>query len=212
VEIGITRKRKIKERMMKKLMVLCAVVLGLCFGGPQVVGAEMIGLYSFQQGLGFTGEITYNFTPMNNTQLLPTFCIERNINVVVPGSYDARYVALSGGLVQAAYLIEKYAPLVHGAYSTYSVLETGVALQLAVWKLDGFDPTGDFPTTGALYNLYQTFLNDDGTPTGNWVVAQLYKGNTEYQDILVNVPEPSALLLFGFGLLGLAGVRRKLKK
>jgi hypothetical protein len=146
---------------MKKVLVLFAVVLGLSLGVSQVVRANTIKLVNFDSYAGFTGEIRYQFLPGGD--IMGAFCVQRNIAVSVPGEYNYTLSALTDDLIQAAYLIETFGPKAHGPYPGYSLLETSVALQLAVWKLDNnsSDYYG-FPIAGPIYDLYTTFLDHAG--------------------------------------------------
>ncbi|MCP4718508.1 MAG: PEP-CTERM sorting domain-containing protein [Desulfobacteraceae bacterium] len=66
------------------------------------------------------------------------------------------------------------------------------------WFIPGFDPTID-----ASYDIYLAAFDSNGDQMARTEI-QIIVG-----DGAATVPEPTTMLLFGFGLLGLAGVSRK---
>ena len=123
----------------------------------------------------------------------------------------ARYLA-------AAWIAENYGTTqkAEAQLAMWEILEDGADqfnLSQGVFYAQEYDPG----TTGmifhddaaAIYAAY-TLANLSGyVPGSSWVLAI----NSDGQNMIVQnpIPEPSTLLLFGFGLLGLVGARRMMK-
>lgn len=176
-----------------------------------------------------------------NTDWFTAFCIEpdQSAGIGENMNYDVELVAPSlvqGGL-ESAWLME-YADIYTD--ETYADYRIG-ALQLAIWEvIKDYTPTYDFDLssgeffwtdisnqngwfkaeTGELAGLYLDNLRNYFDPTGldGMYAASLSDG---YQDFMTTVPgiggavptpEPGSMVLLAFGLLGMAGVGRKLHR
>ena len=204
-----------------KLLVLLAA--GLIFMMPFQARADLTYTMTSFQSLGPTyasGEITGNLTGSLNISNLYSFCVYNSATLYQGQPYAASLASINGntGLLQSAYLMDKYVPQT----SPLTDVNMGVALQWAIWMLIGqASPLTDTnvanPTLAATYpsiysqaQQYQQEALNAGTLSqysGTYQVLQL-QGS---QDLLiVPTPVPAAVYLFGSGLLGLAGLRKKI--
>jgi hypothetical protein len=222
-----------KVLMMKRLLFYGLVLSFSILMSPMTASAYSGNIYlsSFQNidwTINLTGEIYYNFGSGPGSPTYYSYCVDRSTNMPVPGSYYAVSQSIAGnttGLLQAAWLIDNYAASKPYTYPGSTPLETGVALQLAIWDQIGQSLNTSSPTYAGYQNLitmenyFDNQVNQVSAGTlsslaSKYQVLKIYvsDGSGQLQSIetLTPVPIPAAFMLFGPGLLGLLGMRRKI--
>jgi len=175
------------------------------------------------QSLGPTyasGEITGNLSGDINMTPMYSFCVDASTDLYQGTQYSGSLNSINGntGLLQAAYLMNKYVP----NNSALSDTNTGVALQWAMWRLIG---QGSYITSNNLDTTYASVytqstnyvteaqaqqLGNLNQLAGEYEVLQL-NGSQDLIFVPTPTPIPAAVWMFGSGLMGLFGLRRKEK-
>ncbi len=220
--------------------VLLAAALLLAATGPmafayQVTIASGGGIYSgvageftvYQSGFNvlpyYTAQ-TSNVNSTNNT--FQTFCLEYLEDIKPEVTYDVTFdtKAILGGspsgsdtLSQGtAWLYSQFAmeTLNNYDYSGSNRITDADALQRTIWYLED-ERSGLDGSSNKYLTMVQNLFSDpksDYDPLESGVrVLNLTQGDVLKQSLLVNTPIPAAVWLLGAGVIGLVGVRRRMK-
>lgn len=163
---------------------------------------------------------------LNGTQLAYLYCVDPWTVVYASTTYNNTVVTTNGTISGAPVNAAGQIAWLLSQYGTGGQGESAYALQAAIWHL--VDPSLAIDASRSTANevsLYNSYLTSLGSHTGDvssfiWLSPGISGSSTKYQGLVGNgtapqvgegspTPIPAAVWLFGSGLIGLIGLRRK---
>jgi hypothetical protein len=215
---------------MKKILVgfVVIAVMGFMVGNAIAAPVEVVQLKELNvspgQSVNFFGGGSwqtgvYNFQIQSGTfaGIYGGFCVDPASSNTNYSAYDINTISHTGNYDVAAWLLAHY-------YTTPGA--SAVATQAAIWEVM-FETntgiayslkTGNFGTTDSINTLADTYLALALSGAGSMDLSGFYLAqspdggpyfNNYAQDYIFMTPEPMTMILFGLGLIGLVGLRRK---
>ena len=207
---------------MKKAFVFFAVIVALLAIAVPRSDAYLTNIYlsAFQNIMWqdkLTGEIYYDMGGENSY----SYCVNPSVDMPVPGNYYAEQFSIAGNqnLLKVAWLMDNYGYSKFGAFPGFTAAETGTIVQLAIYDLIG-QPVAPVAGYDALFTKMNQLINSIPATDLAYLSAEykelaIYNNSDKgmaYQEVITPVPVPAAVWLLGSGLIGLAGLRKKVSK
>lgn len=207
----------IMKKLIVPIMILCLMLsASLALATPVELGDTV----KFISTGGTTGGGVFSIYNVTQKVTFSSFCLERDEYISIGGTYSVSAIsnkAMNGGINtdsgdalsgKTAWLFYNFAKNTLPSYDGSGASQD--LLQKAIWMLEGeLTPNkGNY-----FYNLAVTSKDawSDSYIGPVRVLNLVTASGGRAQDQLIVTPEPLSLILLGFGLLGVAGVRRKIK-
>ncbi len=137
------------------------------------------------------------------------YCVELTQGVGNDDTYPVDLITASGNYLAAAWIMDNYAGSSNAAQNA--------AVQVAIWEtvydgIGGSLTDGRFTLTTSsttVLTLAAQYITDLTSASLAGLERYMIAVNPDKQDLLVTVPVPAAVWLFGSGLLGLIGFRKR---
>jgi hypothetical protein len=210
-----------------RIMKVVALGLGMLVLSTVALHADTLVLTSTYSTIPFsTGNLgggSLDGATLNGVALPWVYCLQVSVNVTVPGTYDETKVSTGGKLYNSAWPPPNAAQAAQIAWLLWHYAVGGspnsdqeVALQAAIWHVEGFGDLGGGASAGAT-TLYNTMLAGVGSGQSSLIGNFLWmtpgkNGSNQYQGLVTRVPDGGiTLVLLGGALLGVETLRRKLR-
>jgi hypothetical protein len=201
------------------LLALCFLFVGKVYADTVTVGWNDIWRYKTNDySLNPHGDDPNKFISTTEFDLVLDgistygYCIDPEEPMVNqnPNDYNYTISSWNEGYHKAAWLMEEYAP-------TNNTQNETIALQAAIWTVvtnnSGYAPANEDTDYFKFYHAYMTELDNNFNSSNVVSLEQKYRLlNLEGgQPLIAPVPIPGAVLLFGSGIIGLIGIKRKMQ-